>query len=158
MTHHPTAPAPSHRAALVGWAHWGVAHAAQIHYAELRPIPVHDAPGTLPLTTDCSGFVTLCAKWAGCSDPNGLGFSGQGFTGTLLGHCNHIAPEHALPGDLIVYGPGSGHHVVLIVAKLPRGDFDCVSHGSEPDPRELRHSVIAAYQPAPATFLRWLDP
>ena len=41
-------------------------------------------PRRLPLTTDCSGFVTLCYAWAGAPDPRGLGYSGQGWTGTLL--------------------------------------------------------------------------
>ncbi|MHB8469552.1 MAG: Hint domain-containing protein [Gaiellaceae bacterium] len=46
--------------------------------SEMRPIPL---ARTLPLTTDCSGFVTLCYHLAGAPDPNGRGYDGQGWTG-----------------------------------------------------------------------------
>lgn len=139
------------------WLQWGCGPTQEpnIHYAEVRPIPVYRQPGFLPLTVDCSGYITLCAKWAGCPDPNGLNFDGEGFTGTLLGHCQHIRQVDAEPGDLIVYGSGSGHHVVGIVGKLT-GDFQTVSHGQEKGPVLVKHSVEQAYQPAPATFLRFL--
>lgn len=154
---HPVKPAASHRTAFLSWVRWGVKHADAIHYSEVRPIPVHLQPGTLPFTTDCSGYVTLMAKWAGCSDPNGRGFDGAGFTGTLLEHCHHITEEQARPGDLIVFGPYPGHHVVTIVAKIPDGDFRTVSHGREGDPRFVTWKDEAQYQPGPSTFLRWLS-
>lgn len=157
---HPVAPAVSHRAAFIAWCKWAVRHAAEIHYSQIRPIPVHLEPGSLPFTTDCSGFVTLMAKWAGCQDPNGRHYDGAGFTGTLLDHCNHIERARARPGDLIVYGAYPGHHVVTIIQKLTgdyEGDFLTVSHGSETDPRLVKHSDEAAHQPAGVTFLRWLS-
>lgn len=46
------------RERMVNWCLWAVDNATQIHYAEKRPIPVNDLPGTLPLTTDCSGSTT----------------------------------------------------------------------------------------------------
>ena len=44
------------RGKIVTAARWGIAHEPQIHYGQIRPIPLSRS---LPLTTDCSGFVTL---------------------------------------------------------------------------------------------------
>lgn len=132
---------------IVKVARWGVAHEPDIHYAEVRPIPVHVKPESLPLTTDCSGFVTLCYLWGGARDPNGNGYSGAGFTGTLLTHGRRIRKlRNALPGDLIIYGPAPGHHVVVVVER--GADPLCVSHGSEQGPGLVRHSDEAKAQPA----------
>src|ERR671937_861159 len=86
---------------IVGVGLWGVRNEARIHYAPVRPIPLRR---TLPLTTDCSGFVTLCYYLAGAPDPNGLGYSGEGWTGTLLRHLPHIGHAAARPGDVVVWG------------------------------------------------------
>jgi hypothetical protein len=134
------------RSKIVEVARWGVAHELQIHYAEVRPIPVHQKPLSLPLTTDCSGFVTLCYLWGGARDPNGNGYSGAGFTGTLGKQGRRIRNlSSALPGDLILYGTWPFHHVVVVVEK--GADPLVVSHGSESGPKLLRHSVEAAAQP-----------
>ena len=45
--------------------------------------PTVEFLGALPLTTGCSGFVTICFYEAGAPDPNGLDYSGLGYTGTL---------------------------------------------------------------------------
>lgn len=134
---------------------WGVAHEPQIHYEQRRPIPTHLPDHTLPLYTDCSGFLTICAKWAGAPDPNGRGFNGEGFTGDMLQHCLHIRSHDALPGDLIVYGDGSGHHVTGIVERKG-ADFLVSSHGTDAGPRLILNSVEAAFQPSPQTFLRFI--
>lgn len=145
------------RTQMVYWLEWGVAHKTQFTYSESRPIPVGLPAGTSQhIVTDCSGFVTLCAKWAGAPDPNGQGYSGQGYTGTLLTHCQAITEAQAEPGDLIVYGPYPGHHVVGIVEKLSRGDFQTASHGRQGDPRFVTYSLESRFQPAPAHFLRFL--
>ena len=107
------------RAQVVAAARWGIANAGQIHYAEVRPIPQVE-PGVypkLPFTTDCSGFVTMCYQYAGAPDPSGAGYDGgigrlgPEYTGTLLQH--GVEVKTPLPGDLIIYGPGTGHHVVI---------------------------------------------
>lgn len=128
------------REKVVLWARWGVQHTAQIHYAETRPYPLHLET---PMTTDCSGFATLCYKEAGAADPNGLGYNGEGYTGTLLSHAEKAGKiitdlSHARPGDLIVYGPGTGEHVAIIVESGP--DPLTVSHGQESDPSYVRVS------------------
>lgn len=141
------------RARIVKVARWGVVHEPQIHYAETRPIPVHVRPFSLPLTTDCSGFATLCYLWGGATDPNRNGYSGAGFTGTLLAHGRHIGVSKCKPGDLIVYGEPPGHHVVIVVEA--GSDPLVVSHGSEAGPKLLRHSQEQRAQPHPATGLRF---
>lgn len=132
------------RKEIVKWAHWFHLHGRFMPYTEGpdRADWLHEKIGIYPVNTDCSGFVTLCYAWAGGHDPNGLNdshfhskhWTQLGYTGTLLEH----AHEHgeiftdvtkAHPGDLIVVGPGTGEHVMLVVEA---GDDPlCVSHGSE---------------------------
>lgn len=148
----------SKREQIVKWARWGVTNHGKFTYTmgPQRWHMVESQPGSLPQFADCSSFVTACARWAGCSDPNGEHFTG-GYTGTLLAHCNHIPQAKAQPGDLIVYGPGTGHHVVLIVERVP-GGIEVVSHGHQGTPELSTHAAQLTRQPVPATFLRWLDP
>lgn len=145
------AKAPALRARIAAVAHWAVEHEAEIHYAELRPIESLHHPRRLPIRTDCSGFVTLCYAWAGAPDPNGLGYSGQGYTGTLLAHLRPIPPDGAEPGDLVVWGEPPGVHVALVLERA--GDPLLCSHGQERGPLEIRFSVETAHQPPPATWL-----
>lgn len=142
---HPVVP-PSVRDGIVKWARWGAAHEPQIHYtmSPARDDWLSGKPGALPLSTDCSGFVTLCYRWAGANDPNGLGYRMLGYTGTLLDHAaktGHVITDVslALPGDPIVIGPGTGDHVVLVVEQ--GADPVVVSHGWEGGPVIQRLSV-----------------
>ncbi len=135
----PETTAASHRAAVVKWARWGVAHNASIHYTEgqQRDDFLHAAHGHLPMSTDCSGSVT-CWYWnAGLPDPSGLGYRYVGFTGTVLANAykhgkvtTNLAA--ARPGDPIVIGPGTGWHMTICVQA--GADPIVVSHGSEPGP------------------------
>lgn len=139
---------------IVGFARWGIANEPQIHYQELRPMDGLDQPKKLPLRTDCSGFTTLCYKWAGAPDPNGLNFNGSGYTGTMLQHGRQIAQSAARPADLVVWGPPPGHHVALV---LETGtDPLLCSHGSEDGPKRISLSVETQYQPKPVTWLTCL--
>ncbi len=142
------------RQAIVSNALWGATVAAerpkQIHYGEVRPI--RGAPRALPLTTDCSGFVTLCYQWAGAPDPNGMDYDGGGDTGTMLHACSHIDPRAAQPADLVVFGNAPGTHVVIIVE--PGTDPVVVSQGSEAGPLKLPLSEEATAHPGqPLTYL-----
>jgi hypothetical protein len=85
-----------------------------------------------PCHSDCSAFVTLMYNWCGAPDPNGQGYNGQGYTGTLLGHGQAISLAQVIPGDVIVYGPGTGDHTALVVEAGP--DPLTVSMGQEGDP------------------------
>jgi cell wall-associated NlpC family hydrolase len=95
-------------------------------YSNVRPIPSSlQAAESTP--TDCSGFVTLCYKEAGAPDPNGLGYSGYGYTGTLIEHGRKTSSPTG--GDLHFWSnPG---HVAIDV-----GDGQVIGWGEAPGPRE----------------------
>jgi cell wall-associated NlpC family hydrolase len=139
------------REEIVGVARWGVRNEARIHYATVRPMPLRRV---LPLTTDCSGFATLCYFLAGAEDPNGLNYIGQGYTGTLLRHMRHVGRAAAQRGDLVVWGRYPGRHVAVV---LEAGEDPLLcSHGQEKGPLEIRFSEEGSAQPPPATWLSCL--
>lgn len=136
---------------VVEWARWGVQHEPQIHYSEApdRAGWLTGHAGVLPLTTDCSGFVTACYRWSELPDPNGLGYHQLGYTGTLLDHAGKHGQvltdvSKARPGDPIVMGPGTGSHVVVVVEA--GADPLVVSHGQEGGPR-LQHLSVDTRTP-----------
>jgi hypothetical protein len=136
------------RRGIVAAARWGIRNEARIHYAQIRPIPLRRA---LPLTTDCSGFATLCYYLAGAPDPNGLDYSGHGWTGTLLENMENIDRRAVKAGDLVVWGEYPGHHCAIVLE--PGDDPRLVSHGQERGPLEIRFSTECRYQPAEVTWL-----
>ncbi len=139
------------RAAIVDYCEWGVTNNAQIHYAQVRPIPTHAKD--LPLVTDCSGFATLAYKWAGAPDPNGNDYNGQGYTGTLMRHGRKVVTP--LPGDLLIYGPFPGHHVVVYMETW-HGAWIVCSHGQEIGPlRMLQHreELVQGWKPMIRSYL-----
>lgn len=142
---------------------WMLTHKSLFNYAQTRPIPLGLTPfeTSSRITTDCSGSVTLAAKWARTRDPNGLGFNGQGWTGTLLEHCRHITQGNVRAGDLIVYGYSPGHHVVGVLDVVGlHVDFSCFSHGRPGTPEQILHSRMAGSQASRGhygvTFLSFL--
>lgn len=137
---------------VVANALWGVAHEPDIHYRQSRPIDGLNQPHKLPLYTDCSGFVTCCYAWAGVVDPNGNQYDGAGYTGTLL-FLDHVTRDELQPADLIVFGPGNGDHVVIVVDNKG-SDLLCVSHGQEAGPIKVRLSQETKAHRPPVTFLR----
>ncbi len=145
---------------IVAYCTWGIANAARIHYAQVRPIPLA-TPKKLPLVTDCSGFATLAYKQAGGTNPNtGKAFTATDFlpnsvmyTGTMMRHGKLVAVP--LPGDLIFYGEWPGHHVVVFMYEW-HGAWVCCSHGQEIGPlRILQHREEIA-QPGPRTIRSYL--
>lgn len=143
------------RAKIVEIARWGIANEPSIHYEQLRPVDGMDHPRKLPLHTDCSGFSTLCYRWAGAKvDPNGGNFGGGAYTGTMLQHCRHIAKSAVQPGDLVVWGAYPGHHVALVLEA--GADPLLCSHGQEKGPIAIAFSVESKYQPTPAAWLSCL--
>lgn len=136
------------RSQMVSQARWATDHEPEIHYAMTRPIPYGSfSTHHLPLTTDCSGFVTCLAFTAGADDPNGVKYNGQGYTGTLLQHLDHIPTPSALAGDFIVFGAYPGHHVIMLMENgdVNHGNPLCVSHGQEAGPVIVRLSVEQQY-------------
>ena len=129
------------RQAIVDWAKWAVANHEHFIYTEgaERMDAIGVWPIKLPITTDCSGFVTLCYWLAGVTqDPNGQGYDHEGYTGTLLGHGTVIPLTGVVPGDVIVYGPGTGEHTALVI----EGGADplTISMGQQGDPSIVRVS------------------
>jgi peptidoglycan hydrolase-like protein with peptidoglycan-binding domain len=71
------------------------------------------------LSEDCSSSVTGACWLAGVPDPNGLGYNGQGYTGTLVTHGFRISSP--VLGALGFYGSGWPYkHVVMCVAVKPQ--------------------------------------
>jgi len=136
------------RQKIVTAARWGIENEARIHYGEVRPIPLGR---TLPLRTDCSGFVTVCYFLAGAPDPNGRDYDGAGYTGTMLAWLPHIGGADAKRGDLVVWGAYPGRHVAIVLE--PGDDPLLCSHGSERGPLAIRLSEESRYQPPTMTWL-----
>lgn len=144
------------RGRIVATAEWCIARRADIHYAEVRPIPVQrdGRLPRLPFTTDCSGFVTVCYRAAGSPDPNGNGYSGQGYTGTLLAHGVPVPAREVLRGDVVIFGPETGHHAAVCLTSGPEPML--ASHGSELGPLRVPLQAEAAHQPPGIRFRRFL--
>lgn len=131
------------RDTIVAAARWALAHEPSIHYLQSRPFaPLAIARRVLPLWADCSATSTMLWRAAGLPDPNGRRYDGYGYTGTIRSHVPQIKLSQARPGDLIVYGPGTGAHMVVVM----QGGSDPIvwSHGQESGPRLYRHSVQIA--------------
>lgn len=141
---------------LTAFGYWAIQNRSMFHYAEVRPIP-NVGVRQLPITTDCSGLVTILYRWAGLPDPNGVNYDGQGYTGTLLQHLPHCGLQDTKRGDLVVFGPGTGQHVVML---LEGGMYNSnplvVSHGQEGDPGEYHLNDEESYfgTLSPVTFLK----
>lgn len=121
----------SRRGLIVSEAMWGVDNAGVLTYRQYRPMADSLRDAMAAMRTDCSSYATLCYKAAGAPDPNGFGYNGYGYTGTLEQHGDRVAEP--APGDLAFYGRGtiSGHVAICI------GDGLVASFGSEPGPRIL---------------------
>lgn len=132
------------RERMVAEAQWAIRNEPAIHYAQIRPIPyARWGNHNLPITTDCSGSITCIYKKAGAPDPNGRRYDGSGYTGTMLAHQRHITKDALRKGDNIVFGSGSGNHVVMV---MEAGDDPlCFSHGQEAGPIAIRLSALKSY-------------
>ena len=127
------------RNAIVEWAKWAHDNKAHFNYTEgperMSAIGVY--PPKFPINADCSAFVTWCYWIAGAPDPNGLHYDHEGYTGTLL-HGLEIPRDQVQPGDVIVYGPGTGWHTALVIEA--GADPLTISHGQQGDPSLVRVS------------------
>jgi hypothetical protein len=150
--------------------HLLIRHRDQLDY------PVHDVRGTKDALTfhldhseavsmlehgqrlmfDCSGCVTCVFKWTRpLRDPNGLGYQHEGYTGTMLHHLPHYTDgKRARTGALVVFGPGVGVHVAMVLEPDPQhGDPVLFSHGAEHAAGPIRLSALKRGLPGPVTFL-----
>ena len=120
---------------LVATMNWGVKHHGQFKYSEGKDrMEAVRKPFALPITSDCSSWVTSICFWNGLNDPNGLKFNGQGYTGTLLSHLPHIDKSKVRVGDLVVYGGGTGTHVAMVANVDAHGNILTCSMGQDGDP------------------------
>lgn len=121
----------SPRAVIVSYATFGYNNRYNIHYtqgpARMYGVRHKIRPPKIPYYEDCSSFSTWCYWGAGVSDPNGLGYNGWGYTGTLAQHGSRTTNPQ--PGDLAFYGRYPYTHVVVYI-----GNGRCISHGSERGP------------------------
>ncbi len=130
------------RKAFVNECEWWIAHTANTHYGQLRPIPNEDIKAhRQPLTTDCSGMLTGIMFTIGAPDPNGRDYDGQGYTGTIMSGCEYVSLTSLEPGDLIVCAEGDNTvHVYGVMRVLPAGDYLLFSHGREEAPETITFS------------------
>jgi len=121
----------SPRRIIMSYATHGYNQRHRIHYTQgpLRMYGVRNKvrPPRIPFYEDCSSFSTWCYWGSGLKDPNGLGYNGWGYTGTLCQ--NGTVTINPKPGDLAFYGVRPYSHVVVYI-----GNGRCISHGSEMGP------------------------
>lgn len=120
----------------------------QIHYSQARPYHHLGISPEHGFTADCSSIVTWAFFWASdqsniaVRDPNGLGWNGYGYTGTLLNENIHaVVPEDhkVFVGDMCLYGqPWHTKHVVICRQGGTRATSIWTSHGSESGPVSVR--------------------
>lgn len=136
LLNHYKAPQSDKRSVIVRTALYGAAHSGQIHYTQgpLRMQGVRQKlrPPAFPRYEDCSSYSTWCYWVAGMPDPNGRGYDGYGYTGTLTQRGWRVSAPN--PGDLVFYGGSSSapYHVAIYI-----GGGQVVSHGSESGPLVL---------------------
>jgi hypothetical protein len=141
---HLISPADKKRNIIEATAMVGYMNRYSIHYTQssLRMQGVRNRiePPHFPMWEDCSSFSTWCYWVSKASDPNGLNYDGQGYTGTLVNHGRKVYLSQAKIGDLIFYGWSGGipTHVAVYI-----GNGRVVSHGSEAGPLLLP----ATYRP-----------
>jgi hypothetical protein len=147
------------------WCNALIAVEPQVHYAPVRPMPLPPAPRipiprSFSITTDCSGSATWIVDISGGEDPNGFGFNGSGFTGSMAGHMRPIHASDVQVADFgIIFDPsGVTHHV--IIALEAGSDPNTFSHGQESGPIRIRASAELASQTRShgrGTTLRWFS-
>lgn len=105
---HSQTPEQKTRTAIVAAAFFWYSHRSSIAYSQARPFQ-RGKPPWVPSRWDCSAFVTCCHEAGGAPDPNGRGYDGLGYTGTLMTRGHRVASWQDLaPADLIFYGYSSG--------------------------------------------------
>ncbi len=147
-----------HLAELMDWL---VAKKTLIHYLQHRPMTTARIreqeladrfAARRTISTDCSETVTLLCRLAGLADPNGAGYNGSGWTGSMLEHLPHYSdPAAAEVGALVVFGPGGGDHVCMVRRRGKNPNL--FSHGQEAGPIFASFAAEARAHKPPARFL-----
>lgn len=77
---------------------------------------------------DCSSTITEIDKWSGLSDPNGLGFDGYGYTGTMLDHLPRT--DTVRTGAIGIFGAYPGLHAIMALEDYKGDSTKVWSHGA----------------------------
>lgn len=136
-------------AAVAYWHSFLIPNAKRLGYAETRPMVDMNNLEALDINEDCSTACTKDNKDGGLSDPNGLYFSGEGFTGTMLKHLRRISRHQVQIADKVVFvdpAEPEGHHVCTVLELLENGDMWLGSNGRPEAPEAVLLSVEATVQ------------
>lgn len=130
------------RSEIVRACHWTASPNRNTTYTEgINRLLSLNRPYQWPFVSDCSAGVTDMYRWANCPDPNGLNYTGDPYTGTLVKAGKPIAAKKVRSGDIGIFGPGTGWHAVI--ALTGSSDPEVWSMGEQGDPRLYRASVVA---------------
>jgi hypothetical protein len=146
LVRHTSVQPPPHPRDLIVGACLAMLRHAPFPYEEIRPYP-STFDELYRVGSDCSGTSTLAYKYADTafpglvSDPNGFGFDGYGYTGTLLNHGTRTTTPHS--GDLCFYYPTYSHVGVYL------GGGRVFSHGAPGQP----HVIGSSYATQIRTYL-----
>jgi hypothetical protein len=120
---------------------YAILHRDKMLYDQIRLMRDMDPPPNVPNPCDCSQFVTWALKSGGAPDPNHLGYSGAGFTGTLWNNEKVSGLSSARLCDLVFYGipwmAGGRAHVAIVREIGSRGVL-VGSMGSDKGPLNIR--------------------
>lgn len=143
------------RTAMLDWCWWAIEHDAPIHYSQARPFPLY-APGSVPMTLDCSASTITFARWAGAPNPSGAA-PGYGNSMSIASFAKEIPRSAIEAGDIAVFGEPVTHHVAVVLE--PGDDPLMESHGQESGPLSIRLSVEARYHSGdPIRFYSLTEP
>lgn len=138
---------------------WALSAPTRWFYAETRPVPLLQfKEHVLPITTDCSGFVTGLFYAAKAPDPNGNNYAAGSaeYTGSMLAHLRVIARPSLKYGDLVVFGAAPGVHVVMALGA--GANPQVVSHGHAGLDVMTLAEMILGFPDQPATCLSAFTP
>jgi hypothetical protein len=139
-----------------------LANEPKIHYQQTRPVKCYGVDPADGFTTDCSGFASSAIYWpkgagiAEVPDPNGSGWNGYGYTGTLYSTNKSRTQPHNGPfyvGDLALYGTSTSDTTHVTICHVAGDSSSAVwtSHGSEGAPCAVplyyRGDLVAVVRP-----------
>lgn len=142
------------RASMIAIAQFLIVNHDHINYAETRgpndPMSVrggslaeleHIFAGGGKIAMDCSEAVTLVCRLAGLRDPNGQGYDGYGYTGTLYDHLPHYTDvRDAHDGAIMIFGVNPTVHAVMRMPSTDAADPWLFSHGEQGGPFHIQLS------------------
>lgn len=128
------------RKAIADYCSRSIDAAGGIHYLQQRAMESLGIAPEKGFYADCSEHSTASYWWArqqtgiAVPDPNGSGYNGYGYTGTLIDNPEGHAPW--LVGDLAIYGDsyGATAHVCTCYVEGDSASSVWCSHGSEAAP------------------------